>query len=434
MPQNFRKSDRTARLLKLQILLWQQKHGMDVSEIARLCCVSKRTVYRDLNALETELNVPVWGQGNKRGIVDGYFLPPITFTQAEAMNIFLAARLMQNYSYVYNSSLVATFIKLNPILPTHLREQVNNTLSYLEKLPHDEKKLRNFSKIAEAWLTRHRVTFQYWELEDQGPVEFLIEPYFIEPSILGMSHYLIAFCCRTGVIRGFKMDHIVGEVIINPDTYEIPSSFNINTYLSSPWDIFTGDKLKPSGNIINVKLHFSSKIASPMMETLWHPSQQTELQDDGTMIMTLKVRNTYSFRAWILRWGTEVETLEPKSLRNQISKMVHKLDLMYHRKQKMQSAGFNNIKTLQTSPTLESAEITDDQWQSILPFLPAQSWTGRPRSDDRTIINGIVYVLKYKVRWSDLPRTYCAPSTCYARFQQWKVEGVWDKIRPILFP
>src|SRR5512139_4142563 len=84
-----KKRDRTARLLKLQVLLWQNPSGLEIQEIARRCATSKRTAYRDLEALETELVVPIWQEGRKRGIAEGCFLPPVTFTQAEAVSVFL---------------------------------------------------------------------------------------------------------------------------------------------------------------------------------------------------------------------------------------------------------------------------------------------------------------------------------------------------------
>ena len=110
-----RQRDRTARLLYLQILLWHHSQGIDVKEIARSCATSLRTVYRDLVALESELKVPIWQEGSKRGLMEGYFLPPIAFRQEEAINIFIASRLMQNYSYLYNPSVISTFMKLSSI-------------------------------------------------------------------------------------------------------------------------------------------------------------------------------------------------------------------------------------------------------------------------------------------------------------------------------
>jgi predicted DNA-binding transcriptional regulator YafY len=93
------KRDRIARLLRLEILLCQHPSGLEVNEIARKCMISKRTAYRDLATLESELDVPIWENGSKRGIAEGYFLPPIIFTQAEAANIFLAVRKMRQFRY-----------------------------------------------------------------------------------------------------------------------------------------------------------------------------------------------------------------------------------------------------------------------------------------------------------------------------------------------
>jgi predicted DNA-binding transcriptional regulator YafY len=394
--------------------------------------MSKRTVYRDLAALETELDVPIWEEGKKRGVVDGYFLPPVTFTQAEAMNIFLAARLMQNYSYVHNPSVVATFMKLNTILPTHLRDQVKNTLDYLGKLPRDERKLNNFYKIAEAWLSRRRATIKYHDLDVREPVELTIDPYFIEPSILGLSSYIIAYCHLRKAIRAFKIDHIIGDVTITSDTYEIPATFNANEYLSSAWDIYTSEDLKTSGIVQEVKLRFSPKVGETVKETLWHPSQVTEIQADGSMIMTLKVRSTYSFRTWIMRWEKEVEVLAPRALRNEIGSIVRSLADVYRdvkAKRKVVSSKEQNKINL---PPEQSSHITNEKWQRIAEFLPSRASTGRPRLNDLKIISGILYQRRNHIRWSDIPRAYGAPTTCYSRFKVYQRLGIWDQIEEIL--
>ena len=105
--QNFKgKKDRTARLLRLQILMWQHRNGIKISRLAQICSVSVRTIYRDLKTLESELKVPIWEEGAKRGVSEGYFLPPISFSIEEATIIFLSARMLQNYFQNYNLDLV----------------------------------------------------------------------------------------------------------------------------------------------------------------------------------------------------------------------------------------------------------------------------------------------------------------------------------------
>jgi transposase len=41
-----------------------------------------------------------------------------------------------------------------------------------------------------------------------------------------------------------------------------------------------------------------------------------------------------------------------------------------------------------------------------LPFPPSRASVGRPRIDDRLIVNGILYVLVTGCRWMDLPAKY----------------------------
>ncbi len=74
-------------------------------------------------------------------------------------------------------------------------------------------------------------------------------------------------------------------------------------------------------------------------------------------------------------------------------------------------------------------ELSDDQWVLILPLLPGQKRRGRPRTDDRLTLNGILWVLRSGARWKDLPPKYGSRSTCHRRLNQWQDQGVWEKIR-----
>jgi predicted DNA-binding transcriptional regulator YafY len=320
------KKDRTARLLRLQILLSQYPQGIDLAQIALQCSVCHRTVYRDLKTLEYELGVPLWFNNGKYGVADGHFLPPITFTPEEAMNIFLAARLMQNLSYQNNPSVASTFMKLNTIVPPLLRQKIQNTIDYMKKQPINERKLDAFNKLTNAWLTQHVVTIRYIDLYGQEPEMHTIEPYFIEPSILGHSNYIIAYCRDMKRISTFKMDAIIGDIMVGSDTYNIPEDFNAADYLGSEWDIHVSQALE------TVKLRFNAKIINRIIETTWHPSQTVDVQPDGSIVMTFKIRDATYFRAFILGFGDDVEVLEPETLREQIKSLVFSLQDIYTRK------------------------------------------------------------------------------------------------------
>ena len=54
---------------------------------------------------------------------------------------------------------------------------------------------------------------------------------------------------------------------------------------------------------------------------------------------------------------------------------------------------------------------------------------GRPRADDRSTLDGILWVLRSGARWKDLPPKYGSRSTCHRRLQEWQNQGVWEQMR-----
>jgi len=77
---------------------------------------------------------------------------------------------------------------------------------------------------------------------------------------------------------------------------------------------------------------------------------------------------------------------------------------------------------------MQFQELTDKQWIVIKPHLPKPARTGRPRCDDRTTINGIIYVLISGCRWEEMPKMYGSKSTAHLRLQNLQQKGIWKKI------
>jgi transposase len=74
-------------------------------------------------------------------------------------------------------------------------------------------------------------------------------------------------------------------------------------------------------------------------------------------------------------------------------------------------------------------ELTDAQWQRLAPLLPAEKPpTGRPNKDHRTVLNGILWILRTGAPWRDLPERYGPWKTVYSRFRRWQRAGVWERI------
>ena len=72
-------------------------------------------------------------------------------------------------------------------------------------------------------------------------------------------------------------------------------------------------------------------------------------------------------------------------------------------------------------------ELTDRAWERLQPLLPPRE-AGKPRQDDRLVINAILWKLATGVPWRDLPERYGPWQTVYTRFRRWTRAGVWDRL------
>src|SRR6059058_241773 len=72
-------------------------------------------------------------------------------------------------------------------------------------------------------------------------------------------------------------------------------------------------------------------------------------------------------------------------------------------------------------------ELSDTEWARLGPLLPPRK-AGKPRRDDRRIIDGILWKLATGAPWRDLPERYGPWQTVYTRFRRWTRAGVWDQL------
>lgn len=76
-------------------------------------------------------------------------------------------------------------------------------------------------------------------------------------------------------------------------------------------------------------------------------------------------------------------------------------------------------------------EVPDVLWAQIKEVLPAEKppgTPGRPQIPFRTVLNGILYVLRTGCQWNAVPALYSSGSTVHRRFQEWTESGVFAKI------
>ncbi len=78
---------------------------------------------------------------------------------------------------------------------------------------------------------------------------------------------------------------------------------------------------------------------------------------------------------------------------------------------------------------MDTSDLTDVQWERLCPLLPPQkARTGRPAKDHRTVLNGILWILRTGSPWRSLPERHGSWKTVSSRFYRWQKAGVWDRI------
>ena len=72
--------------------------------------------------------------------------------------------------------------------------------------------------------------------------------------------------------------------------------------------------------------------------------------------------------------------------------------------------------------------LTDEQWDAIADVFPAPARTGRPPRDRRTIVEGILWIMRTGSPWRDLPEEFGPWATVWDLFDKWNADGTLDEI------
>jgi proteasome accessory factor B len=315
-----RKRDRLARLLNVASILYTKgsgEAGVPVAEIARLTGMTTRTVYRDINALDEEIGVPVFQAGRGRyGIDRKFFLPPLHLSVPEAIVLFLASRLITRWSDQYDTAVASAFTKLADAVPQPIARHVAATMLAFGEHDPDEPFSRSFSAVARGWAEGRVVEIDY----DPGTAprkRTRVQPYFLEPDAALRSVYLIGFDEPAAAMRTYKVERIRSATLTN-DRYEIPDEFDPDAWLANSWGIWSSEGTPT----VRIRVRFDRSVAHRVREAVWHRSQELTELPEGGVELAVTVAGIVEIQSWILSWGGAAEVLEPPELRAAIAASV----------------------------------------------------------------------------------------------------------------
>lgn len=308
------KWDRAARFLRVATVLHAHPDGITAAAIAEQIGVSKRTVYRDLEAMQLDADLPIWQDKGRWGLESGAFLPPLALTLPEATTFFLAARVLAKATDEHDPELLSAFVKLAGILPPVLAEHLHATVDAYASTPRNERFTRVLRVLTRGWAERRVVTIDYGPgVYDpgKGARRTRVRPYAIEPSAHTRALYLIGYDEERKGRRTFKVERIL-EASLSPETFDQRTG-DIARELLAAWDVVSDEPP------VRVVVRFSPEVAARVAETRWHPTQDVDPAPDGTLVWSATVSGLLEVRGWVLSWGADAEVLEPPELRDWVA-------------------------------------------------------------------------------------------------------------------
>lgn len=302
------------RILQIFFLL-QSKAIVTINELRLRFEISKRTVYRDIKALENA-GVPIsYQDGAGYSILAGVRIQPFRFTEEELLSLLIADKTMQQHQTKFiKEQFDSVLIKVK----SSLQDQQKIALQNLE-----DKLLVNAEAESGAYLpniinillncgSSHKIV--QINYHSSGDKEYRIRE--IEPVGLFFERdfwYVLAFCLLRSDYRNFRLDRIrQATVTAIPFTRKHLSLQELRNDL----------EVLPS---IPIAIKADAKFAHFMFWDRDSYGFYKEERTDEYIVMYFNCsQQPAAFLRWFLRFIDVAELIEPASLKNELKAILDK--------------------------------------------------------------------------------------------------------------
>lgn len=221
--------NRLSRLTAILIQI-QTKRIVTATELSEKFQVSKRTIYRDIRALESA-GVPILTEeGKGYTLMEGYKVPPVMFTEKQANALILAEQLvLKNNDSSFVHDYTEAIAKIKSILRYTVKDKVNELTERTQynEILHQERTSSYLSDIQYA-LTNHLLVEMEYVNTNGAKTKRLIEPF----ALLSTENwYLIAWCRLRKEFRFFRLDRVQKMALLS-ENFE-PHNMTLQEYFDN---------------------------------------------------------------------------------------------------------------------------------------------------------------------------------------------------------
>jgi len=207
----------TSRLSRLTAILTQlqTKRLITATELATKFSVSVRTIYRDIRSLE-QSGVPILTEeGKGYTLMEGYRIPPVTFTEKEANALIIAEQLiLKNKDASFIKDYSDAIDKIKVVLKHSVKDKANLLAerTRFSQNTNRERSSNNLSELQFALTNFYLASIDYVN-ESNKSTKRTIEPFALLST--QENWLLVAWCRLRREFRYFRLDRIKSLQILS---------------------------------------------------------------------------------------------------------------------------------------------------------------------------------------------------------------------------
>jgi predicted DNA-binding transcriptional regulator YafY len=311
------------RIYELLDLLKQHRYPVSARNLCEELECSHATLKRAMQKLRLEFNVPIIYKSKENGYsIDqsakqGCELPGLWFSVSELHALLTINELLSQFGPgLLGAELkpfkdrITTLLEANSI---EHRELTRRIRIHGVGIRHCKKNNKIFQKAADATLRRLRMTIEYQDRQADQWSKRTISPQRL--LYYRSNWYLDCWCHLRSAYRIFALERIRSVRLLLTKAREIPEK-ELDKYHNASYGIFGGKADKTA------VLRFTAKRARWIAEEQYHPEQLGHFLEDGSYELRLPYSDPRELLLDILRYGSDVEVLEPPDLRQQVYVML----------------------------------------------------------------------------------------------------------------
>jgi predicted DNA-binding transcriptional regulator YafY len=288
--------------------------------------ITSRQASRDLDYMKNFLHAPLKYSRKKRGYYyssEHFEFPKPRMTENELIGLIMADNMADSLDNRDTHKDIDAFArKIFEARGLDL-DEIKKKLS-IKNISYDKIKPQVFDPILQALHSNQKIRIVYRARFKLIQTSRVVNPLHI---IFYMGNwYLYAYCEKRKNYRTFAFSRIHNVTLLKETIDHVHRNQNVKQLVEESFGIFLHDRVAERQKVV---LKFKREIADMIREQVWVQSQVIEELDDGTVCVSFYVIDFTEITSEILKYGSNVEILEPHALREQIKEIISEMAMNY---------------------------------------------------------------------------------------------------------